>query len=663
MVAVIDANSHRSTTVYDAASRVTCRIDALGKRTTFTFDNAGQPATRTDPRGQVTTFTFDDAGQQTGIVYADATRVTFTFDDAGQRTGIADASGTQTVTFDDAGRVTAVAQPGGKTLTYTYDNASRREAMVDPDGGRTTYSFEPSAWLRPSRLTSLLNPFSERTTWAYDAAGRATTITLANGTRTTMGYDDASQVTLIRHSKSDDTQVAKYEYSYNDAGVRTSVLEGNSDRVTWSYDNAWRLAREQRSGDNAYDITYSYDSVGSRATKLTGGVTTTYSYNAGDAVTGADAGGTLTTYSWDDAGNNTVLNANGTLTTYTWDGENRLKTIQTAAGTVTLTYSVRTLPVGDGVQTWPPGPRIAGGLGEGVAFLRRSRQDASATRKYVWDFQNLLVETDGDGTTVAQYTGGLDAYGPIVSQRRSSTSRFYHPSVLGTVETLTAADASVTDTYIIDAWGAQRAATGSTTNPFRYIGALGYYTEPDLDLAYVRARWLRPGTGSWLSVDPLTIEPRFAYVRGRVTGAADPLGLQGGQPHQGGGGPNDLVLTLCTLLLNILINPTSTVSDYLWGLIQAQCDRLPFPLNDVCKAACGARLLDFLKEYLIPLLCTASTTWHLFDDVIDEDCTKYGDDEDARQECCNRKCAPLMGPGGYQTREYLWCVTRCMRTM
>jgi len=54
---------------------------------------------------------------------------------------------------------------------------------MDPDGGRTTYSFEPSAWLRPSRLTSLLNPFSERTTWAYDAAGRATTMTLANALR------------------------------------------------------------------------------------------------------------------------------------------------------------------------------------------------------------------------------------------------------------------------------------------------------------------------------------------------------------------------------------------------------------------------------------------------------------------------------------------------
>jgi len=122
--------------------------------------------------------------------------------------------------------------------------------------------------------------------------------------------------------------------------------------------------------------------------------------------------------------------------------------------------------------------------------------------------------------------GALDAYGPIVSQRRGNASRFYHPSVLGTIETLTGADAATTDTYILDAWGVQRASTGSTTNPFRYVGALGYYTEPDLGLAYVRARWLRPGTGSWLSLDPVEGEARYAYVGSSPTGRADPAGLE-----------------------------------------------------------------------------------------------------------------------------------------
>ena len=314
-----------------------------------------------------------------------------------------------------------------------------------------------------------------------------------------MGYDDASQVTLIRHSKSDDTQVAKYEYAYNDAGVRTSVLEGNNDRVTWSYDNAWRLTREARSGDNAYDMTYTFDAVGNRMTKVTGGVTTTFTFNEADQLTVQNAGGTLTTLSFDAAGNNTVVNANGTRTTYTWDMADRLTGIAlSGGGLVTMFYS--------------------------ATGLRRVRQDGSGTVKYLWDGQSPLMETDGDGNTTARYTGASGAYGPIVSQRRGNTSRFFHPNDLGTFDTLTDADAATTDTYILDAWGVQHASSGSTTNPFRYIGALGYYTEPDLALAYVRARWLRPATGSWLSVDPVEGELRYGYVRGRATSAVDPSG-------------------------------------------------------------------------------------------------------------------------------------------
>jgi RHS repeat-associated protein len=200
-----------------------------------------------------------------------------------------------------------------------------------------------------------------------------------------------------------------------------------------------------------------------------------------------------------------VVNAAGTRTTYTWDMADRVAGIALSGGAlITMAYS--------------------------ATGLRRVRQDGSGTVKYLWDGQSPLMETDGDGTTTARYTGATDPYGAIVSQRRGSTSRFFHANDLGTFDTVTDADAATTDTYILDAWGVQRASTGSTTNPFRYIGALGYYTEPDLALAYVRARWLRPATGSWLSVDPVEGEMRYGYVGGRVTAVTDTLGRQPRRP-------------------------------------------------------------------------------------------------------------------------------------
>jgi YD repeat-containing protein len=72
------------------------------------------------------------------------------------------------------------------------------------------------------------------------------------------------------------------------------MVDSGGDRTTSARDALTRLTRERRSGTNAYDLTYTYDAVGNRATRLTGGVTTTYTYDAADEQTVANAGGTRT---------------------------------------------------------------------------------------------------------------------------------------------------------------------------------------------------------------------------------------------------------------------------------------------------------------------------------------------------------------------------------
>ena len=342
----------------------------------------------------------------------------------------------------------------------------------------------------------------QRRTWAYDAVGQVKTLTYGNTARATYTYDSTARTTGIRHSKSDGTLLAGYEYSYSSAGIPTGVVEGNGDRVTWTYDSAYRLTREQRSGTNAYDLTYTWDGAGNRLTKLASGTTTTYTYNAGDALTLENAAGTLTTLAYDNAGNTSTQDAAGSVTTYSWDDENRMTGI--------------VLPSGGG--TWTMAYNANG--------LRREKQAAASTTRFVWDDERLLQETDGSNATQAQYTSGLGTYGPTVSQRRGTASSFLHGSLLGTIEGLTAADQSVSDTYILDAWGNQLASSGSTVNPHRYVGALGYYTEPSLSLNYVRARWLSPGAGRWLAVDPMAGEPRYGYAHGRAMGVVDASGRQ-----------------------------------------------------------------------------------------------------------------------------------------
>jgi len=98
--------------------------------------------------------------------------------------------------------------------------------------------------------------------------------------------------------------------------------------------------------------------------------------------------------------------------------------------------------------------------------------------------------------------------------------------MLGSTRELTDSNEDVTDTYLYDAWGNSIAGTGSTTNPYEYIGALGYMTEAEVDGYYVRRRYLRADEGRWLSRDPMDPQPRYDLASNRTPVKLDPSGLQ-----------------------------------------------------------------------------------------------------------------------------------------
>jgi len=87
-------------------------------------------------------------------------------------------------------------------------------------------------------------------------------------------------------------------------------------------------------------------------------------------------------------------------------------------------------------------------------------------------------------------------------------------------------------TYRFYAFGESLTSSGSTTNPFQYVGNLGYYNEASLSLQYLRARYYHPTTGRFISVDPAedSFHPRgmlapYIYTRNSPLNMADPSGL------------------------------------------------------------------------------------------------------------------------------------------
>jgi RHS repeat-associated protein len=117
----------------------------------------------------------------------------------------------------------------------------------------------------------------------------------------------------------------------------------------------------------------------------------------------------------------------------------------------------------------------------------------------------------------------------LISQRRSGATSYYHFDVLGSTDRLTDGSQSVTDSYIYDPWGSLEASTGSTVNPFRFVGLKGYYFDLDVLEYYLRARIYDPPSGRFLSVDPIDDgggRSLYGYASGNPVNSTDPTGMQ-----------------------------------------------------------------------------------------------------------------------------------------
>lgn len=153
-----------------------------------------------------------------------------------------------------------------------------------------------------------------------------------------------------------------------------------------------------------------------------------------------------------------------------------------------------------------------------------------AVTKYFWNpfDDNIIAEYDENGDTIASYTHEPGLHGELISQHRDGQTSYYHYDGEGNTLALTDSNGDVTDTYEYDAFGNVTASSGTTTNPFGFKGALGYYANPETNDYYVRARNYEPVIARWLSADPIGFVDGmnvYTYVVNNPVLNADPSGL------------------------------------------------------------------------------------------------------------------------------------------
>jgi len=97
--------------------------------------------------------------------------------------------------------------------------------------------------------------------------------------------------------------------------------------------------------------------------------------------------------------------------------------------------------------------------------------------------------------------------------------------MLGTVHSFAASDQTLSGRVLRDAFGPQLATTGSLPGPFGYVGALGYYHDPDLAMPLLSIRHYAPKRGLFISRDPVLAFDPYVYAMALPPLGVDPEGL------------------------------------------------------------------------------------------------------------------------------------------
>uniref|UniRef100_UPI0035B31848 RHS repeat-associated core domain-containing protein n=1 Tax=Streptomyces spinoverrucosus TaxID=284043 RepID=UPI0035B31848 len=423
--------------------------------------------------------------------------------------GLGQAVPTNTITYDPAsGQPVTVTSPTGGTITRQYDKLGRLISYTDADGGTTTMRYD--ALDRPLTIT---DSAPSTRTFAYDTAieprGMATKLVDSVAGTFTATYNAAGSIVAeqlpggytLRQTENTVGTTADRVYTrdadgavvYSDAvthavdGKVTTRTSGTSNR-DYTYDRAGRLTVAEETADSVCTRrAYAFDKRSNRtsltttaaqpglACTTTGGTTRTHTYDSADRL--VDPG-----YAYDAYGRTTAM-PGATIDYYT----NNLVRRQTA-GTKRQTWE---LDAALRFRSWTTETNSGGTWSQTGAKVNHYANDT--------DSPSWIVE-DGTGAVsrnVASLSGGLAA----VTGKTGGTVLML-TNIHGDIGVQLPLDASQSPVALeSDEYGNVR--TGSPAARYGWLGAFQRSSETPTDTLLMGARLYSPGTGRFLSVDPL----------------------------------------------------------------------------------------------------------------------------------------------------------------
>lgn len=498
-IAQIDANGRLTKWEYDNLGRIVKRTLPLGMSETSTYDVNDNLLSKTDFNGLTITYQYDVKNRLTRKTYPDGQWVAYTYTQAGRTESVTDARGRTDYEYNESGQLISLLEPDGVRVQYTYDALGNRLTLA------TAHSTSRSEYDALKRLVKVIDQAGGETTYLYDAVGNRTGIIYPNGSKILYQYDNLNRLILLENRDAQDSLLTSYRYTLGPSGIKLKLEENTGRVVNYQYDDLYRLIQEEihDPASGAQTIAYTYDAFGNRLTKTEAAGTTTYSYDQNDRLLLETGPGKNIQYTYDLNGNLISKVENGLTTSYTFDYENHLTGVQTSESSVAYVYDFN----GIKIERW---------IGS-----TKKRFVSDKNRSY----SQVIEELDQNGQLLAAYVYGDHRISLTVN---GATYYYLHDGTLSTRALIDVAGA-ITDTWVYDAFGLVRQRTGSTPNSFLFDGEeydanSGFY--------YLRARWMNPTIGRFVSLDPYVGSPfepqslhKYVFAHNNPLSYHDPSGL------------------------------------------------------------------------------------------------------------------------------------------
>jgi RHS repeat-associated protein len=574
---VTNRNGNATTFTYDSRRRLASLADPGGKMWSFSYDNEAIPASFTNPLGQTDSQTVNLLGYRVAFTNA-LGQGSSVARDAMERTtnAVDEISRTNGFGYDARGLLASTTAPLIGTANYQRNNLGLLSGITGLNGEQWNF-----AYTLMGRLQSLADPLNRTSLYFYDNRGRLQRTVFADGVTRSNSYDQASNPTRRQYGGGPDLQ-----FTYDSLNRLTAAND-----LAFAFDPEGRVTNTVSSGVNQ-GATYDADGRLTSITCQNGAFTVNYTYDSRDRLTqvGDTFTGTQINFNYDDAGRLTgITRPNGVNGTYTYDAAGRLTRIQEGS-IIDIQYTVDaagqvvaanfTAPLDPATLLAPAMPTFAYDAAHqiknsGYAFDARGRQTASPGHLYQWDGASRLVGIDGvalayngandietrtsGGVTTRYFYNHALGLTPIMAERNESTLQvqryyvwtpggqllylidaangnavsFFHYDRVGSTLALTSGAGAVTDAYAYSPYGLLLGHTGTSQQPFTYIGEFGVRGESAANLYHMRARYYDPMSVRFLTRDSLwprlaenrTLDP-YNFVSESPLNSIDPLGTE-----------------------------------------------------------------------------------------------------------------------------------------